>query len=305
MRNKRVSAAVFAGLFAALLAAGTAKADSSITNIKLHFVDEVEEGQLSWPSEVIAPENGTYEIADVEEIEMAEEDYQPGDYIRFKVTLTPSKSSRYFYDGNDNRKYDFTADYSQAEALDSEVDEYGDLVIRVKYGPVIYKLTTPENVRFSETSPRTLLWDAVPEASGYEVDLMNGSETVKTISTGRATSCLLDGYGTELSGQYYARVRAVPVGTSQERYLYPSDYGFSATAIDGSALRLEGEWVENTDGWRYRLPDNRYFRGGWLLVDGSWYYFDKETGLMQTGWICPELGKWYYLDESGRWDPEA
>ena len=76
MRNKRASAAVFAGLFAALLAAGTAKADSSITNIKLHFVDEVEEGQLSWPKEVIAPENGTYEIADVEEIEMAEEIYE-------------------------------------------------------------------------------------------------------------------------------------------------------------------------------------------------------------------------------------
>lgn len=303
MKKMKLAAGISAGFLTVLLAAGNASADSSITNIKLHFVDEAEAGQISWPKEVIAPENGVYEVADVEEIEMEEEDYQPGDYIRFKVTLASTKDSRYFYDGNDNRNYDFTTDYSQTEALDSEVDENGDLVIRVKYGPVIYKLTAPENVRFSETSPRTLMWDEVKGASGYKVELMEGTQVVKEITVGRAVSCSLNEYGTDAESQYYARVQAVPVGTSQERYLFPSDYGYSSTMIDGSVLQLEGQWVESTDGWRYRLSDNRYYRGGWLFIDNSWYYFEKETGLMQTGWICPELGKWYYMDENGRWNP--
>lgn len=302
--NAKKAAAVLISLFTGILAAGTALADSSITKIELHFADEVEEGSLSWPKEVIAPENASYEVTDVEEIEMEEEDYQPGDYIRFQVTLTPAKDSRYFYEDRDNRKFTFTADYGEVSALDSEVDEYGDLVIRVKYGPVIYKLTTPQNVKFSAANSRIVSWDEVQNASGYQVELMDGERIVKQINTGRVTSCAL-GVTEGNDGKYYVRVKAVPVGTSQKRYLYESDYGMTNTMIDGTALTVQGEWVENTDGWRYRLPDNRYYRNGWLLIDGDWYYFNKETGLMETGWVCAEMGKWYYMDESGKWNPEG
>ena len=100
-------------------------------------------------------------------------------------------------------------------------------------------------------------------------------------------------------------MKAVPVGTAQKRYLYESGYGVTSTAIDGSSLGTQGQWVNDQGTWRYRLPDNRYYRDGWLEMDGSWYYFDKTTAAMQTGWIYTEDGKWYFLEESGRWNPDA
>ena len=308
--ERKLAAVILSGLLMGIAAAGTAAAaDAHISKIELHFADDVKEGELSYPTEVFAPENATYEVTDVEEIKMEEEDYKPGDYIRFEVTLSSAKDGRYFNEDRDNRKFTLTADHSEVTVLNSDVDEYGDLVVRVKYGPVAYKLKTPENVNFSAANTRIVTWDEVPEASGYEVELMDGEQVVKTVNVGRATSCALvtssDTDGVNRDGRYYARVKAVPVGTSQKRYLYESDYGITATTIDGTSLAVQGEWVKQDDGWRYRLPDNRYYRGGWLLVDGSWYYFDSETGLMQTGWICPALGKWYYMNEDGKWDPDA
>ncbi|MEY8336547.1 hypothetical protein AALB16_00735 [Lachnospiraceae bacterium 62-35] len=294
-------------IFCLLLRAGTGKieaGDGHITKIELHFADEVKEGELSWPKEVYGPENAVYEVADVEEINMEEEDYRPGSYIRFQVTLSPAKDGRYFYEDRDNRNFTLTADHSKVTLLNSEVDEYGDLVVRVRYGPVLYKLKTPENVKFSDTNSRVVTWDEVEEASGYVVELMDGNQVVKTVNTGRTASCTLGTDWPMDNRKYYARVKAVPVGIAQKRYLYESSYGITQTAIDGTGLETEGEWVKYDDGWRYRLPDNRYYRGGWLLLGESWYYFDQETGLMQTGWICSSMGKWYYLDESGKWIPE-
>ena len=64
-------------IFCLLLEAGIGKTeagDAPITKIELHFVDEVKEGELSWPKEVYGPENAVYEVIDVEEINMEEED---------------------------------------------------------------------------------------------------------------------------------------------------------------------------------------------------------------------------------------
>ena len=41
-----------------------------------------------------------------------------------------------------------------------------------------------------------------------------------------------------------------------------------------------------------------YSRTGWVQSDNSWYYFDKNTGVMKTGWLY-ERGKWYYLRSTG------
>lgn len=37
---------------------------------------------------------------------------------------------------------------------------------------------------------------------------------------------------------------------------------------------------------------------GWRLINGSWYYLDPETYLMQTGWTWVD-GEWYWLGTSG------
>lgn len=82
------------------------------------------------------------------------------------------------------------------------------------------------------------------------------------------------------------------------------------------------QWVENDQGWQYRLPDGRYLtdewkylysdRGsyawywfdengyvatGWKKIDSTWYYMNA-FGEMQTGW--KQIGgSWYYLKSNG------
>lgn len=292
--------------------------NGKISKIQLHVADQAEAGTTSRPLNVFAPENAVYEVTDViyeddsvyedenENLQIDETEYRPGDYIRFRIVLSPAKDGRYFNENRDDRSVTITTDFSETTVLNSDVNEDGQLVVRVKYGPVVYRLQTPENVAFSQADSKILTWNEVPEASGYEVQLMKGDQVIKTITTGRVASCNIGGAGTEgIDGSCYARVKAVPVGTAQKRYLYESGYGVTSTAIDGSSLGTQGQWVNDQGTWRYRLPDNRYYRDGWLEVDGSWYYFDKTTAAMQTGWIYTEDGKWYFLEESGRWNPDA
>ena len=63
------------------------------------------------------------------------------------------------------------------------------------------------------------------------------------------------------------------------------------------APSVEGEWIEDGDDWRYRLPDGTFLRSSWLEYGGSWYYF-TSSGYMQQG-IRKIDGKSYYFRESG------
>ena len=60
------------------------------------------------------------------------------------------------------------------------------------------------------------------------------------------------------------------------------------------AARAEGgQWTEE-EGQYYYMKDDGSFQTGWMEKNGKWYYFDPETAVMQTGWL--QQGKrWYYL----------
>jgi glucan-binding YG repeat protein/murein tripeptide amidase MpaA len=47
----------------------------------------------------------------------------------------------------------------------------------------------------------------------------------------------------------------------------------------------------------YYNPDTGVMQTGWVLDQGKWYYFDLETGVMKKGWVLDR--KWYYLNENG------
>lgn len=57
-------------------------------------------------------------------------------------------------------------------------------------------------------------------------------------------------------------------------------------------------WDKNADGtWvLYDAAGNKLT--GWQLVNGTWYYMDKTTAIMQTGWLN-DNGTWYYLQANG------
>ena len=54
-------------------------------------------------------------------------------------------------------------------------------------------------------------------------------------------------------------------------------------------------WHTNDDGSKYYNDANGEKVKGWLSDGGKWYFMDKETGIMQTGWV--KDGKWYFMDK--------
>lgn len=46
------------------------------------------------------------------------------------------------------------------------------------------------------------------------------------------------------------------------------------------------------------------FAQGWQVSDGSWKY-EKADGTMASQEWIQDNGMWYYLDESGIWNPDA
>ncbi len=57
---------------------------------------------------------------------------------------------------------------------------------------------------------------------------------------------------------------------------------------------LLGTWERTEDGiWKFRQTRGTYAANRWGIVDGLWYYFDRE-GRMLTGWQFIN-NQWYYL----------
>ena len=53
-------------------------------------------------------------------------------------------------------------------------------------------------------------------------------------------------------------------------------------------------WREDLEGWKYYDPETHRRVKGITKIDGKEYYFDKETGLMQTGLVNTPEGEVFY-----------
>ncbi len=86
----------------------------------------------------------------------------------------------------------------------------------------------------------------------------------------------------------------------------PSDYTGMWQKSDGTWCYVkEGELDTTKTGFVYYEPENAWFyveegyaQSGWKRDDGTWYYMDPETFIMQTGWV-KDNDKWYYMNSSG------
>lgn len=84
---------------------------------------------------------------------------------------------------------------------------------------------------------------------------------------------------------------------------------FNDTAPKSYLVGTNGTWVETTGAngekkYQFRLNGGNILRGMWARLeypetgqtgDAGWYRFDGD-GNMQSGWICDEMGKWYYCN---------
>ena len=62
------------------------------------------------------------------------------------------------------------------------------------------------------------------------------------------------------------------------------------------AASTNGWYQSNTGNWYYFI--NGKWVTGWYKVDGVWYYFNPNNGIMQTGWVKVD-SEWFYMDSSG------
>ena len=76
-------------------------------------------------------------------------------------------------------------------------------------------------------------------------------------------------------------------------YLNRGSSGNSGSSAVNPNL-LIGTWERTEDGiWKFRQAKGTYAANRWGIVDGLWYYFDKD-GRMLTGWQFIN-NQWYYL----------
>ena len=121
----------------------------------------------------------------------------------------------------------------------------------------------------------------------------------------------------------------VPILDSHTKDLYHAtwnNWSFSKAATiqlrtSGTAASTSSEggtWKKNNIGWWYEFGDGTYLTSCWKKIDGVWYYFngsgyaltglqkigsnyfyfDKTSCAMKTGWV-QDSGKWYYFDSDG------
>lgn len=108
------------------------------------------------------------------------------------------------------------------------------------------------------------------------------------------------------SGGYWYWLDPANDGAMQTGYFNVTDDGgltASFYANDGNAATPFGAlyqncWLRNTDGNWFYANAGGDLAAGWFYQDGTWYYLDPVTHIMQVGFVDLGSGK-YYLDASG------
>ena len=66
--------------------------------------------------------------------------------------------------------------------------------------------------------------------------------------------------------------------------------------LKADGTMASSEWIDDT--WYFKSWGGMY-KGGWLKVDGVWYYLNEDGTKHADGWLY-YLNNWYYLKDGGR-----
>lgn len=108
------------------------------------------------------------------------------------------------------------------------------------------------------------------------------------------------------SGGYWYWLDPANDGAMQTGYFNVTDAGGSTASFyanDGNAATPFGAlyqncWLRNSDGNWFYANAGGDLAAGWFYQDGTWYYLDPATHIMQVGFVDLGSGK-YYLDATG------
>ncbi len=103
----------------------------------------------------------------------------------------------------------------------------------------------------------------------------------------------------EISGEAHFRYKFLLSSKKLYNY-YKNAYNNGVPKILSTTKTSDGQgkWIYYSNGnYRLKLQNNSYSLG-WKKIDGSWFYFDKESSDMQTGWKKID-GYWYFFNGGG------
>lgn len=177
---------------------------------------------------------------------------------------------------------------------------------------------------YIEKSTGSVTWDLEGDADNFEVRLLKGSKTIKTISTDNEVY----DFGQEIrangNGKYSVMIRAKHGNYSSSWYKSnvidldtsaietmrqnmeiakstgPST-GVSANNYKSTLNAADGTWKLDNGSWKFTMSNGIQMLNGWEYIKNpyatngegaDWFYF--ENGLMKTGWLN-ENGQWFFL----------
>ncbi|MBS5064739.1 MAG: leucine-rich repeat protein [Hungatella hathewayi] len=113
---------------------------------------------------------------------------------------------------------------------------------------------------------------------------ISGTGTIYVGKNGKITG--------DTSGVHVVYPGLLPGGDSDNNNGSSNSSGNGSSAVNPNLLI--GNWERTEDGiWKFRQARGTYAANRWGIVDGLWYYFDKD-GRMLTGWQFIN-NQWYYL----------
>lgn len=159
------------------------------------------------------------------------------------------------------------------------------------------EMTEPSQIRYAGGASFTVTDKAAAQAQAkgtYETAVALFAQLCKTYGLDPETSIISHSEGYK---------KGVASGHSDPEHLWRG-LGLSYTmdtfraAVKAAMNPVKAGWVQDGNGWWYRLSDGSYPKECWRQIDGAWYYFDSEGYMVQDKTVEYD-GKVYTFDSSG------
>lgn len=217
-----------------------------------------------------------------------------------KITLSTDEDDYYFSStSSSNFKLNLIGssydDIKFKTADRSEKNSVITITARLTYGDYTAEAEAPDNVTWDESKNGVGYWGDSGNAKYYQLQLLRNGNVEGTTFSSYANSYNFAGRITQ-AGTYRFRVRAVEESTNDKSDWITSGSWYVSAEEANQLVANSGSWQMAADNvrkwWRYN--DGSWPSSQWMLISGSWYYFDAE-GYMCTGWQTIG-GNSFYLD---------
>lgn len=298
-RKKLYTATIAAVLATALAVPAYAAPKSSnknkISSIKLEITDELKiDGGLDDDDVLDIEADGDNYVVTEWEIMNAGFAWSEEDIPEVMVTI----------ETEDDYSFSVTKDKvkikgAAATVISVKRESAQELFVTLQLKPMSERVGTVESATLEGTRGS---WTAAYGAVGYHVYLYKNNTVV---GSRKVTADTTYDFSASMNkeGDYYFKVRAIgPSGskdgeftTSQSVYRTKEDIiaGNNAPAQQNT----QGIWQQDELGWKFIQENGAQTLNNWLFINDKWYFF-KEDGYMQTGWLNWN-GSRYYLGPDG------